>query len=204
MATNTKTNPVKLLSWSVMGAAAIFMVPGVVMLLVFGMIPGIVAWMIDRSPKKYATFCVGGMNLSGVFPAFLELWNGNRDIAQAIQILSNPFDLVIMFAAAAFGWLLYVFIPPIVVALLTVIAQHRIAELRGLQRKLIQDWGDGVAVGPEAMELAAASPAVARQGAAPPATSPVPAAAPAVAPQPQSDDNGEEAEDGMPPIEPSA
>ncbi len=142
--------------WALFIAGTLFIFPGLVLLVVCGLIPGIVAYLIDRSPKKYATFCVGGLNLAGICPAALKLWNGDNNVAQAFAILTSPFELIIMFAAASFGWLIYIFVPPIVVALLTVIAQHRVAQLREEQKVLIKDWGDGVAVGPQAMDLARA------------------------------------------------
>ncbi len=142
--------------WALLIAGALFIFTGMVLLLVCGLIPGIVAYLIDRSPKKYATFCVGGMNLAGICPAALKLWNGDNNVAQAFAILTSPFELIIIFSAASFGWLIYFFVPPIVVALLTVIAQHRIAQLREEQKVLIKDWGDGIAVRPEAMDLARA------------------------------------------------
>ena len=45
-----------------------------VMVIAFGMLPGMVAFIVDRSKERSATFCVGGMNLCGVFPYLLELW----------------------------------------------------------------------------------------------------------------------------------
>jgi|GEM_PF-2150473 hypothetical protein len=150
----SKNSSMAIIWWALFAAGALFIFPGMVLLIICGLIPGIVAYLIDRSPKKYATFCVGGMNLAGICPAALKLWNGDNNVAQAFAILTSPFELIIMFAAASFGWLIYFFVPPIVVALLTVIAQHRVAQLREEQKALIKDWGDGVAVGPEAMDLA--------------------------------------------------
>ena len=127
-----------------------FMFPQLFILVIVGLSPTIVAFMIDRSPKKYATFCVGGMNVSGVFPSFLNLWTEQNGIK---DILTNPFDVTIMFASAAFGWLLFVAIPPVIKSLLTVVAHHRIAVMRGKQKEMIRDWGEGIAIGPKAIEV---------------------------------------------------
>ncbi len=142
----------KIILWAIMAAAIMFVLPQVFILLLLGLSPTIVAFMIDRSPHKYSAFCVGGMNIAGVFPSFLTLWNGNNSIRGAMEILTNPFDLTIMFAGAAFGWLLYVAIPPVIKSLLTVIAQHQIAVLREEQKELIKNWGEGIAIGPRAIE----------------------------------------------------
>lgn len=116
-----------------------------VLLLFFGMLPTIVAYIVDRSPQKYATFCVGGMNFCGVFPFILDLWLGTYTLAAALDILTDVFSLAVMYGLAGFGWALYTAIPPVVVSVLTVITQRRIATLRTSQRRIIEEWGDEVA-----------------------------------------------------------
>ncbi len=125
-------------------ALAILAAPTVIFVLV-GMVPTIVAFIIDRSRKRYATICVGGMNFSGVFFFLLELWfGGDHTIAHAMGILSNVFALAIIFSAAGFGWLLFLAIPPVVATFLTVMAQRRVAHLRTRQREIIEEWGEEV------------------------------------------------------------
>ena len=116
-----------------------------VMVFSFGMLPSIVAWIVDRSEQKHSTFCVGGMNFCGVFPYLLKLWSGDHSIAHASEILTNVYSLVLIFGSAGFGWLLFISIPPVVAAFLNVIAQHRIALLRATQRRIIEEWGESVA-----------------------------------------------------------
>ena len=114
-------------------------------LLFFAMVPTIVAFLIDRTPQRYSTFCVGGMNFSGVFYYLMELWGGAHDVAQAFQILTDVFALLIIYGAAAFGWLLYLLVPPVVAAVLTVIARRRVESLRDIQTRLVEEWGEGLA-----------------------------------------------------------
>ena len=129
-----------------------FVIPQIFILLALGLSPTIVAFIGDKTKQKYATLCVGGMNITGVIPSLIDLWNGKNNISAAMDILTNPFDVIIMFAGAAFGWMLYLAIPPVVSGLFTVIAHHRIAQLRVEQKKLIKEWGEGIAVGPRAIE----------------------------------------------------
>ena len=49
-----------------------------------------------------------------------------------------------MFAAAAFGWLIFMAIPPVVAALMSVAAQQRIMQLRSQQRDMINEWGQDI------------------------------------------------------------
>ncbi len=143
-----KKASMKSLLWVFMLAIVIFAFPESVILLFLGLLPTVVALIIDKSPKKYSTFCVGSMNITGVFPAMLELWAGQNNISHAIEIITNVFDLIVMYAAATFGWLLFMAIPPVVNGLLAVVAQHRIAQLRSRQRELIKEWGDDIIARP--------------------------------------------------------
>ena len=131
--------------WGFMFTVAMVAFPGIVILVIVGMLPSIVAFMVDRAPKKYTAFCVGGMNFAGVFPAIIELWQGTNDIKAAMGIITDVFELTVMFAAAAFGWLIFMAIPPVVAALMSVAAQQRIMQLRSQQREMINEWGQDIA-----------------------------------------------------------
>ena len=143
-----KAGSMQPLLWVIFISFVMFLFPQSVILLFIGLLPTLVAFIIDKAPKKYSTFCVGAMNITGVFFSMLKLWAGNNTISHAIEIITNVFDLIIMYAAASFGWLLYIAIPPVVNALLAVVAQHRITLLRSRQRELIQEWGKDIATRP--------------------------------------------------------
>jgi hypothetical protein len=72
-----------------------------------GMVPTIVALIVDRSPRKYA-------------------W-------------------LVMYSAAAIGWLLYLGLPPLVSMFLRIHADQRTSSLRTSQAALVKEWGKGVA-----------------------------------------------------------
>ncbi len=141
----------QLILWAIAFVSVLFVFTGSVIVTLVGMAPTFVAFLADRTTKKYATFCMGGMNFAGVFPSLMKLWDvsvtgGVRD---AIAITFNPFNLTVMYGAAAFGWLLYQMVPPVVAAMIAVSAQHRVAQLRGRQRELIKEWGDAIALAPK-------------------------------------------------------
>ena len=111
----------------------------------FGMAPTWVAFIVDRTREKYATFCVAGLNACGVFPYLLDLWSGSHSINQAINVMTDPFSLIVMYSAAAFGWMMFITVPPVITSLLGVMAQKKVSSLRTQQRKLIEEWGESVA-----------------------------------------------------------
>lgn len=115
-----------------------------VVVIFFGLLPTIVSGIVDRTPNRNATFCIGGMNLCGVFPYMIELWVGDNSMAQAMNVITDVFSLLIIYGAAGLGWMIFQSLPPIVATFVTVIAQSRISTLRTSQRKLIEEWGDDV------------------------------------------------------------
>ncbi|NQV55473.1 MAG: hypothetical protein HQ503_06410 [Rhodospirillales bacterium] len=131
--------------WAVLFIIVVIIFPESVIVMVVGLLPSIVALIVDQTLKKYAFFCVLGMNVPGVFPSLLDLWGGSNDLTGAIKIITNVFDLTIMYAAAGFGWLLYVSIPPVIGAFITVTAQQRVSTLRARQREIINEWGKDIA-----------------------------------------------------------
>ncbi len=115
-----------------------------VLVIFFGMLPSFVAFIIDRNEEKYATFCVSAMNFCGVFPSLITLWDDRHTIPEAIEIITNVFDMVIMFGAAAAGWMIFSIIPPVTSSFLKAVNQRRIIILQSKQKKLITEWGEGV------------------------------------------------------------
>lgn len=126
-------------------ATVMFISTSSVLLIFFGMLPSFVAYIIDRSYQRTNTVCVGAANLCGVFPFLLELWLGQHTIADSILILTNLFNIAIMYFAAAFGWMLFITIPPVVVSVQRVFDQHHVVHLKAQQKKLLEEWSKAVA-----------------------------------------------------------
>lgn len=113
--------------------------------LFFGMLPTLVAYIIDRSDQKSATFCVGSINFIGVFPYIMDLWIKHNGIDAALNNVTDLFAMLIMYSSAAFGWLLFMAMPTVVASFVTVIQQRKVAQLRAQQKELIEEWGAEVA-----------------------------------------------------------
>lgn len=117
-------------------------------LLCFGMLPTMCALLIDRTPRRYATRCVGALNFAGCWPYLLNLWKAGHNMIESMHILLDPLAWLVIYGSAAVGWLCYLSFPAVAWALMDVFAGRRIAHLRKEQRKLIEDWGDDVAKAP--------------------------------------------------------
>ena len=147
------------LVWFAVFALAMMMISLPTVILFFlGMLPTLVAWVIDRSDGKHGTFCVCGLNFSGLFPYFMDIWFVNHSTDMAIRILTDVFNLVVIYGSAAFGWMLYVSVPPVVTTFLSVMSQHRMTILKTTQSDIIEEWGEKVASTIEAQEAEATMP----------------------------------------------
>lgn len=121
-----------------------FFLPTVI-LLGFAMLPTFVSMVVDRGPKRYGGMTVGGMNFARVSPYLLSLWTGPNDVPAALTIISDVFALLVIFGAAAIGWLLHSLTPAVMASFMSMTSQHRIAALRAKQQELIREWGPEVA-----------------------------------------------------------
>ena len=121
-----------------------FSLPSLIVFTV-GLLPTGVAFIVDRSDQKTGTFCVGGMNLCGVVPYVMKLWTGKHTTSAATEIISDVLSLLVMYAAAGFGWIIFLAIPPVVATFLSVVAQTRVKALRASQQEIVNEWGPEVA-----------------------------------------------------------
>lgn len=120
------------------------------LLLFVGMLPTLVAVVAERGVSRYAWIAVGGLNFSGLAPWLFKLWFGNHTMAFAIDQILGITMLLAAYGAAAGGWLLYMCVPPAVQAVLSITSHRRRGVLVGAQKKLEEEWGQGVvAIGGE-------------------------------------------------------
>lgn len=134
------------LTWVlIVGTFLLVIASPTMIVLFFGMLPTLVAFIIDRSEQKSATFCVGSINFIGVFPYIMDLWIDNNTLDAAISNVTDLFAMLIMYSASAFGWLLFMAMPTVVASFVTVLQQRKVAQLRGQQKELMEEWGAEVA-----------------------------------------------------------
>lgn len=136
----------------ILGAVAM---PTLVLLMV-GMLPTLVAFfIIDRHPAKYTTRTIGYLNFAGCLPYALDIWRsgGVWNFEAVFEALSNPLSLMVMYAAAATGWVVFYATPPVVAAYLTVTSEIKVKTFKARQQELIKDWGRNVRYGAMGEEL---------------------------------------------------
>lgn len=129
--------------WAWLSVPLLLMVAMPSMILVtVGMVPTLVAAVVDRREEKYAAYCVGGFNLSGVFPYLLILWTGGGGMEAMLGIVGSPFSWLVMYGAAALGWVANYWIPQIVIKVQGMRDTQRIVAMRRRQEELLEEWGN--------------------------------------------------------------
>jgi hypothetical protein len=110
-------------------------------LLVVGMLPTLVAALVDRTRERVLGMTVGSMNLAGCTPFVIELWSGEHTPERALEIVAQPLPITIMFAAAALGYMIEWSMTGIVASIMSQKAIARLKAIDEQQKKLIDRWG---------------------------------------------------------------
>ena len=130
---------------------AVFLLPviGVLLptclVLLVGMLPTAVAYMIDRGRDKCLTITVGLLNFCGNLPGVIDLWSNAQAYDAAVAVATDPMSLLMAYAAAALGWMISFALPPVVGTFYGVVTHHRIHAIQRRQVVLVESWGEEVA-----------------------------------------------------------
>ena len=122
---------------------AVFAAPTCALML-FGLVPSIVAYVVDRNTRPMLAFTITPLNLAGLMPYLLQLWTGGDQMPTVVHLLSNVYVWLVIYLAAGAGWLLFMGMPSVVALVLERSLDRRKARLKTLQRSLRDDWGPEV------------------------------------------------------------
>jgi hypothetical protein len=114
------------------------------LLLLAGLLPTAVAVVVDRHRRRYLARTVGAMNLAGVAPGALRMWETGISFSSLQQIIDSPVSWLVMYGAAGIGWVLYFCVPPIVAMVVEVKVDETKRRLEGRAKVLVEEWGDEV------------------------------------------------------------
>ncbi len=109
-----------------------------------GLVPTLVAYIVDYDPAKTKAMTVGAVNLCGITPFAVELWTTSHTVAGALAVVLDPFAWLVMYGAAGAGWLFYAVFPALVANVEALRAEARIMLLEGRAKRMIEEWGPEV------------------------------------------------------------
>ncbi len=120
------------------------------LLFMVGVVPAMVAVVVDREPGRNATLAVCATNVAGVAPFVVELVISGATMSHALSMMSDVFVLAVMYGTAARGWGLVLGMPKVAAVYINVTNEARVQALRREQKRLVDEWGAGVTEGPPA------------------------------------------------------
>ena len=132
-----------LLFLAIIASTMMFALPAF-LILVAAAIPPLVAYYVDRENEKYAAVAVGALSIAGGLPYILDLWLGKFTIRESILILSDPYTWLVMYGAAAGGWLLFFIMPIVALTYLKFTSEHQMNALRKECQVLAKEWGSAI------------------------------------------------------------
>lgn len=106
-----------------------------------GLLPSIVAFFVDSSRKKRKCVTVGAINLAGCMPFLLDIWFTDHSFSKAVSLLTEPTTIVMIYAAAGFGYVLDWFLTIVVSGYVYQRGSARIKVIQNYQQDLIKRWG---------------------------------------------------------------
>lgn len=110
-------------------------------LLCVGMLPTVIAFVVDRTRERFTTVSVGGLNFAGVTPFLVELWFDSSGVPGVMAIITDGFAMGTIYAAAAAGWFLFIGLPGVIEVIDDLLVARRIEEIRSRQEYLANEWG---------------------------------------------------------------
>ncbi len=119
--------------------AVVFM-PTTIMLL-FAMLPTIVAAVTDKSRRAVKALTVGCMNLAGCTPYLIELWTGGHTAELALDIILDPRTVIVIWLAAGVGYMIDWSMSGIVSTVLVQRSTARLRDIKKRQADLVERWG---------------------------------------------------------------
>jgi hypothetical protein len=116
-----------------------------VVIVAAGMMPTAAVTMIDRRPR-YLSYTVGVMNFAGVFPFALAVAQQQQmSMLTVATRLTEPLTWLVMYGAAAAGWLICGVTPMLARAGIEIQAFQRRRALEALSKAIREEWGPEVA-----------------------------------------------------------
>ncbi len=137
------------LSWRARILGIGFLVMGIVfipsaIMLGIGMLPTVIAALLDQTKKGLKGLTVGAMNIAGCAPFLVQLWTHGNKVETALGIITNPQTVIVIYGAAGAGYMVDWAVTGIVSTLMTQRGQARQKEIVKTQARLVERWGPEV------------------------------------------------------------
>lgn len=76
------------------------------LLIIVGMLPSLVLWVIDKTIDKSKTLTIAAMNFVGCYPYLIEVWNSTYPAEQSVKLLTDPLTIIMIYCMALLGYII--------------------------------------------------------------------------------------------------
>lgn len=116
-----------------------------IIIVLFGMLPGLIAMIVDQEPKRYISKIVLSFNATGLSIYLSRILFAKESAnSLAVEYIIEPQTWLTIYSSAAVGWLIYWAIPHFAITLNNLKIQFRVQQLNLELEKLVQEWGDEI------------------------------------------------------------
>ena len=116
----------------------------VTVVLLVGMLPAFVAFMVDPTRSKTLALTIMLMNFITCFPYLMDAAGGGLNLHVAYTILTEPLNIVIMFSGAAAGYFLDWALAGMSNVIMVSRAKMRLEDIEKRQEELVRRFGPEV------------------------------------------------------------
>ncbi len=111
---------------------------------IVGMLPSIVAYYVDQSDHRYTFKSIFYCNSAGMLPYLAQLLEYGPRSSNIQGIMDHPLTWMVVFSAAAGGFILTVIAPIIAEMLVGSLHQTHVRGLQRAQKKIEKEWGSEI------------------------------------------------------------
>lgn len=109
-----------------------------------GMIPTLVARVVDTSRGKRLSITVGAANLVGCLYFLHRIWALGHNVSDIPTVLKDSVGWLSALSGAGVGWLIFGTMPIIVGQIARTQTAVRLRRVNGDQERLVKEWGEAV------------------------------------------------------------
>lgn len=110
-------------------------------ILVIGMIPTIVAAIVDRTEGRMRAMTIGAINFAGCAPFMIEVFKKGNNLETAVTYMLEPRTIVVIYFAAGMGYLIDWAMTGIVSSIMVQKTKGRLKDIQKMQKDLTDRWG---------------------------------------------------------------
>jgi len=112
-----------------------------------GMLPSIVAIILDRGAGRFASRTVSACNFVGILPFLFDIGIKYDKGMAAKSLMATPFTWLVVYGGAMVGWMLIWVLPQMTMMVYTVRADVKRKRLINEQNAMLAEWGEEVKTG---------------------------------------------------------